>query len=401
MADVHNRTQINKRMSAKLEESSLSQENTESVQAFVDKLKASGIGKDRIRNYLWSFEYLADHIDFALEDATQDELIKLAGVINGDLREDLSEYSIAELKKTLSKYYGWHLDRRSDIDFLGTTVDQTRMEGLKPEEVLRPSEVKSIVRSASNPRDKALIMTLWASGGRIEATLNTRWKDLELDGLGSQLRFTSNKTQPRRVPVAEAAPYLKAYAEVTDADPDDYIFTKGEGWQKDEGTTQEQMNYGTAYSAIDRAVQNTDIPETRQTSPHGYRKSRATFLASQGMNAPQLMEFFGWSQMETAKKYVGLAQNQLESAFNEAIGLQDQDQTGLDMDEEELRPRRCHVCGSIVSPAQKSCYNCSTTITADDLLSALEPEKEQAVSPDSALDMLKNMDADELKQFLD
>jgi hypothetical protein len=95
------------------------------------------------------------------------------------------------------------------------------------------------------------------------------------------------------------------------------------------------------------------------------------------MNAPQLMEFFGWSQMETAKKYVGLAQNQLESAFNEAIGLEDQDQQGLDMDEEELRPQRCHVCGSIVSPAQKSCYNCDTTITPDDLLSALEPQDER------------------------
>jgi hypothetical protein len=119
------------------------------------------------------------------------------------------------------------------------------------------------------------------------------------------------------------------------------------------------------------------------------------------MNAPQLMEFFGWSQMETAKKYVGLAQNQLESAFNEAIGLENQEEQGLDMDEEELRPRRCHVCGSIVSPAQKSCWQCDTTITADDLLSALEPEDDSnRVSPTTALESLAGMDPEELQRIL-
>jgi integrase len=401
--DIHNRTAINKRIDKKLEESQLSQTNISAVRDFTDKLKASGIGKDRIRNYLWSFDYLAKHIDFDLEDAEEEDLLKLAGVINGDLRDDLSEYSIAELKKTLSKYYGWHLDRRQDIDFLGTTVDQTRIEGLKPEEVLRPTEVKKIVRHAGNKRDKALIMTLWASGGRIEAVLNTQWKDLELDDVNSRLRFTSNKTQPRRVPVAEAAPYLRQYAEHVDKDTSDFIFTMWEGNQKakkERGT--DQLSYNAAYRAIGRAVEDADIPSARQTSPHGYRKSRATFLASQGMNAPQLMEFFGWSQMETAKKYVGLAQNQLESAFGEAIGLsQDQQDTGLDMDREELKPRRCHVCGNIVSPAMSTCWSCGETINPDQLLNALQPDKqEQAVNPSNALEMLKGMDADKLKEML-
>jgi integrase len=375
--DIHNRKQTNQRILVKLEESSLSQENVKEVKDFVNKLKASGIGRDRVRNYVWSFDYLADHIDFPLPEASEQDLLQLAGHINQDLREELSEYSIAELKKTLSKYYGWYLDSPERVEFLETTVDQSRVEGLKPEEVLRPSEIRSVVRSCRKKRDQALVMTLWASGGRIEATLNTQWKDLELDGVNSRLRFTSNKTQPRRVPVAEAAPYLKAYAENIDAEPEDYIFVKLKGGAGDNTESKTRMNYRAAYKALTRAADRADTPETRQVSPHGYRKSRATFLASQGMNAPQLMEFFGWSQMETAKKYVGLAQNQLESAFNEAIGLENQEQQGLDMDEEELRPQRCHVCGSIVSPAQKSCWQCSTTITADDLLSALQPEDQR------------------------
>lgn len=379
--DIHNREQINERLKAKIEESELNQSNIQAVQKFVDKLKASGVGKDRIRNYLWSFEYLAKHIDFDLENPDKQDLVQLAGVINGDLRENLSEYSIAELKKTLSKYYGWHLGQREKIDFLSTVVDQSRVQGLKEEEVLRPREVKKITRKAQNPRDQALIMTLWSSGGRIEAVLNTRWEDLELDGINSKLRFTTNKTEPRRIPVAEAAPYLKKYVESIEAESEDFIFTMWEGNQKskrERGT--DQLTYHAAYGAVKRAVERSNVPDQRQTSPHGFRKSRATFLASTGMNAPQLMRFFGWSQMETAKKYIGLAENQLDKAFQQAIGLEDAETESLDMSEEELRPKRCLSCGSVVSPAMKTCYHCGDVINADNLTDAIKPNKEKGVS---------------------
>jgi len=98
----------------------------------------------------------------------------------------------------------------------------------------------------------------------------------------------------------------------------------------------------------------------------------------------------GWSDITTAQKYVGLAQNKLDNAFKQAVGLDDAESGGLDMDREELKPGKCPSCGMIVSNVWNSCPSCSTTLEEDGLLALLEQKEDPAKTAENELQSLRS-----------
>lgn len=196
------------------------------------------------------------------------------------------------------------------------------------------------------------------------------------------MRYTErNKTMLRKIPVAESVPSLKQWrSQHPEPEPDSYIFTKYEGNKATKSPGKQPMKYSTVYSMLKRRrkeVPDNEIPSQVKTNPHAFRKARATFLASTGMNVNLLAKFMGWSDITTAQKYVGLAQNKLDSAFKQAVGLDNGEADGIDMDREELKPGRCPSCQQIVSSVWHSCPNCSTTLEEDGLLNLLEQRNEK------------------------
>jgi len=428
MTDIHNRNQRQKTDLEKLESHpDLSQRNKNQIKQFIDQIKAEGSSKDRIHNYMWSFHVLAPSIDFQLDKPSKQDLIKLVGKINnneltvkerkeknGSIKwisedKDYSAHSRAEFRKTLSKFYRAYLDKEDVIDFINVSVKKKEREGPKPEELPKPRHIKALAQSCRNPRDEALILALWDTGARIEATLNLKWKNFKPGEDQSYMRYTErNKTMLRKIPVAESVPSLKQWrGQHPDPSPEAYIFTKYEGNKATKKPGKTPMNYGSAYKMLKRRrkdVPKKEIPSTVKTNPHAFRKARATFLASTGMNVNLLARFMGWSDITTAQKYVGLAQNKLDNAFKQAVGLDEGETDGLDMDREELKPGKCPSCAMIVSNVWHSCPNCSTTLEEDGLLALLEESNETKIDPELSvkvgMSLSKNPDKtfNEIKQ---
>lgn len=407
MTDIHNRTQREENLFQKIRSNpDINDHNQEKIEKFIDQIRAEGSSKDRIHNYLWSLHKICGNTDLQLGKAQEQDLIKVVGKINNNQlnEKEYSPYSKAEFRKTLSKYYRAFENREELVDFMQINPKKKEIQKLDAEELPRPEYVKEIVDACRNVRDEALVMTLWDTGGRIEAVLNLKWKNLHPDSENPRISFTErNKTMLRKIPISSSQPILKRWMEEhPDPRPEAYIFTKYEGNKNTKKPGQEAMKYSTVYSMLKRRREEADIPDRVNTNPHSFRKARATYLASTGMNVNMLAKFMGWSQISTAQKYVSLAQNQLDSAFKEAVGIQKQDaEEGLNWSNEELKPGRCPSCQAVVSNAWNQCPECRTSINPDGLLNLLERKKEgkDAQQMKQELEQMQNQIQDKLNDL--
>jgi len=287
--------------------------------------------------------------------------------------------SKSEFRKSLSKLYRAYFDSPDMIDFMQIGVKKKNQKSLKSEEIPSPDDVKEMVDSCRNSRDEALVMTLWDTGGRMGEVLNLQWQDLDIERTSDsrqtfELRITESKTQPRKIPIADCVPSLRQWMEQhPNAQGDSYIFTKYEGNLATKEAGSEPVSYSAARAAIARVRERADIDEKVKTNPHAFRKARATFFAAAGMQGNQLKDHFGWSSIETTEKYIQLGRNQLDSAYKEAVGIEE-DETE-DLDQDKLKPGKCRSCGWMVSAAWSYCHNCGDTIEGDNLLSMLESDE--------------------------
>jgi len=88
----------------------LSEHNKEVLEDFFRKARAGGGGKATLRDYSSRFNKLADHIDFQLDNPSQEDLELLTSKFNQDeIRknngEAYSDYSKNKFWKTLSRFY--------------------------------------------------------------------------------------------------------------------------------------------------------------------------------------------------------------------------------------------------------------------------------------------------------
>lgn len=306
---------IQDRIDNNLHEDYILDHNFEVVNDFVDFLKAQNIGERRIKRYICSFKKLAPHIDFKLDRAEKSDIVGLVGLINQNELDDkeLSPHTLAEYRKFLKKFYKWNNGGKEPdkTKFFSVNISKRDQKLVDPENLADEENVLEIVQNGDRARNKALIMTLWESGARIGELMDAKWKDYIVKDDLASLKL-DGKTGKRKVPIKRSIEYLEAWKQKHPTSSDEsYLFTP---YKFDR-----QLSYACMRKAMNQCI---DGVETNfKTNPHAFRKSRATYLASKGMNQAQLCEYFGWVYgSDEAEKYIRLAQSDLEEAFQRAEG---------------------------------------------------------------------------------
>lgn len=283
-----------------LKQSNLTESNKCHLEDFAEFCMAQNLSDHKIYRYLQSFRVLSSDIGFDLEEADRCELVQLVGKINRNNIDgkDYEPQSRAEIKKALLKYYSFS-ENSVDTGFISCNVKKSDRKLVDPDRLPTPKTVKSLKKHAKNLRDKLLIVLLWETGARIGEFLNLDWKDLTDKDDYFKVRL-SGKTGQRFVPVVHSYNLIKNWK--VESPSGSAVFTSFQGGDR--------LQYRAAYRAIQRAAERlgTDLKH----NPHAFRKSRATFLASKGLNAYQLMQFFGWNRPETATRYIRMSQSDLD-----------------------------------------------------------------------------------------
>ena len=79
-----------------------------------------------------------------------------------------------------------------------------------PEELLTQDDVKALVDATERSRDRALILTLYETGGRIGEVLSLRIRNVQFDEYGAVL-IVGGKTGMRRVRIVASSPALAGW----------------------------------------------------------------------------------------------------------------------------------------------------------------------------------------------
>lgn len=332
MSDVHNKQGKLENSLRRLKQSDFPEEDIQLLIDFKNHLFAENVGVDRVTRYLNSFKTMQPHIDFRLSEAEKSDIVELVGKINRDVvgqKEENSPYTKAEWRKGLKKFYKWQRGEENPdlVDFFSSQPKKKNIKMTDPNDLPDKELVKKIRSRMRNPRDKFFILALWESGCRISELLNLEWG--EVRDKGTHLVFkVDGKTGERRIPVKECREDFLTWKDFhPNPEPDSYIFT---GLSADS-----QVSYGGMKGQMRAALERLDEEPDVKTNFHAFRKSRATFLAKRDMNIFQLMQFFGWSDPDTAKTYVRLANSDIEETFKEMHGIGQTNQNIRDSETEK------------------------------------------------------------------
>ena len=232
---------------------------------------------------------------------------------------------------------------------------------------LTKEEFYRFVNSTDNSRDRALMMVLWDSGGRISEILDLRIKNVEFDQYGAVL-ILNGKTGMRRVRLIESAPDLQTWLNQHPFkdNPDAPIWQSTLSRDSEGKMIPEGIALNSVYWLFEKYKKKSGLK--KDIHPHLLRHMKATQLASV-LSEQELKVMFGWTpDSRMASVYIHLSGEDLDKKLLKVSGIKTKEE------EKSLKHglRLCPRCKYKNSPLSKFCSQCGLAL---DLKTAMELEK--------------------------
>jgi site-specific recombinase XerD/ribosomal protein L40E len=336
-------------------------ENKKILIEFYHACVTQGLTLARIEKYFFHLYHLAKLIKKPFPFCEKEDIQKLVEVIES---RDYSDWTKHDYKIILRKFFKW---LRGSEDY-PEEVKWIKVNSIKnnrlPEEILTEEEVKRLANFANNPRDRALVLTLYESGCRIGELLSLKIKNVSFDDYGAIL-IVSGKTGSRRVRIISSAPALASWIEnhPFKNNPEAFLWVVL-------GTRNhhEMMSYASVCSLLKKLAKKAGIK--KRVNPHSFRHARATHLAS-FLTEAQLCQHMGWVQgSDMASTYVHLSGRDVDNALLKLHGL------AKDEKKEEgiLKVKICPRCQEKNDPIARFCKRCASPL---DIKTALDFEEKR------------------------
>ena len=306
----------------------------EAITDFVDgDLILENIGEVRRMNYYQRLRVAARWIPNNFLNPSKADMKKIMLKLN----DGYSEWTKDTYIKMLKKFYRKTLPKdKFETLFEDVKIKQPRQK-IQQSDLITLEEMKAIIDSCNNARDRAIFSTLYDSGCRIGELLLMKIRNVKFDNYGAVLEVPfEGKTGTRQVRIiGDSVPYLRGWL---DNHPIRNDINAPLFCNISEGIRGRAMNYDDVRKALKTTLKRAKI--TKRIYPHLFRHTRASILASKVAEAP-LEAQMGWipgtKQMAT---YVHLSGKQTDKAILKAYGIEVQD-NGTS----EPMPVKCPRCG--------------------------------------------------------
>jgi integrase len=358
----------------------ISPRNSELIQRFADHCEAGGLGPARVAKYLIILRRLAAWLGKDFDGAGREDIERLVRRIE---TSDRSAWTKQNYKVALKRFYKWlkggDQSYPPEVSWIRTTLRER--DRLLPSELPTEEEIRRLVEACDNPRDRAFIMTLYETGGRIGEVGSLRVKDVEFMEEYAAVRLVG-KTGARRVPVVAAVPYLQLWLE---HHPDG----RNPGaplWPKlSDGRP---MTYPALAKVLRVAAERAGLG--KRITPHKLRHARATFLATR-LTEAQMNAFFGWRQgSDMPSTYVHLSGRDVDRAILGIYGLRKEE--GRE-EKARLSPKECPRCRQRNPATGRFCLRCGMAL---DMEAVVELERKRARADELMSRLLEDPEVEEL-----
>lgn len=226
-------------------------------------------------------------------------------------REEIEEYMVYSLKNhspSLSSYkhlvcglrHVFNIYNRSDLTVTLPCIKHAKRLPV----VLSKAEIKSILKTPDNLKQRVLLATIYDSGLRISEAINLQLSDIDLDRNMIHIRQSKFK-KDRYVPISDMLVRgLKKY--IREYQPEVYLFNSiRKGFQMSQ-------------TSIQRVMRNTlkKCKIQKKASVHTLRHSYATHLLEDGLDIVSVKNQLGHADIRDTMTYLHVARVNPQLGFS-------------------------------------------------------------------------------------
>jgi integrase/recombinase XerD len=319
------------------------------------------------------------------DKATTDDVIKTIGKIRQNKK--LKQNYQRQLINTGKSVSIWLARSNTTIDVVqiaAIELPKLQWKTKKPEDMLTPDEVSRVIQTARNPRDKALLATLYDGSNRPTELLRLKWSDIIRDEYGSYFTTDAKTDKERRIRLTNISlGYLNQWQKKhPDPSPDQYVFCTINATAK--GIR--PVSIDNLQRLVKNIKRDTGI---KKLKPSIFRPTRITHDVSSGYELPYIMKK-NWGSLKTKMidLYTNIDNNYLdETALRHANMKTVSDQKEKKM--YKVEPPVCPKCSSFNLLEAQFCSKCMTPLSE----AAIEKVTSQQA-------ILREMIAEEIKKLL-
>ena len=283
-----------------------------------------------------------------------------AGSAFSNIRQNMKPNSARRAMGILKQFIRW-----MNEEGINTGIDLAKLLKIKPpkadtttkraSDMLSGKEITTLIETAGNDRDRALIAMLFEGSLRPVEASTAVWGDLNFDKYGCQ--FTTNKKtgKPRYIRLIMAAPYLLAWKNrypltITNQSP---IFVSFK-------TPHQQLTRGGIYFIFMDILKKSGI--SKKISPYYLRHSRITAMIADGI-PDSIVKKQAWGDLRSNQlaTYAHLTDADVDRVLLTRAGIITNDEKK----DESLKARQCSHCGKLHTPTTKFCDECGTPLTKE------------------------------------
>jgi site-specific recombinase XerD/ribosomal protein L40E len=309
------------------------EENAKTFLKFENSCYAEGLGKERIRKYEYFMRYISNFLGKSYETATREDIENVARRLE---ESDYSEWTKYDFRVALKKFWKW-LRKTEDsyppeVRWIKNRIKNSDVR--LPEEILTEEEIKRLIDSCTNLRDRVFISFLYESGCRIGEMLSIKMKNIEFDEYGAVARV-HGKTGSRRIRLINSVPYLTKWMidHPRKDDPEAAFFTRLVLRTEKVGA----LHHASALKLLTTVARRAGIK--KRVNPHSFRHARATHLAN-WMTDVQMCLYFGWEiGSDMPRTYCHLSGKDLDDTILRIHGKAKNEER-----KDPLEPKVCGRC---------------------------------------------------------
>ena len=333
------------------EHAQISERNKELMFIFRDDCFANNIGLPRIIKCLHVLKNVAVWLNKDFDKCATEDIKRLMAQI--EVMDNYSPRTKVDYRGVIKKFFDWLPCKIRNLDISWIKTSFKKHNDKLPSELLNEEEVLKMINNTKNPRDRAIISSLYESGCRIGEFLKIKMKDLIFEKPGC-IFMVNGKTGGRRIRVISSEPYILEWINKHPEkdNPESFVWLKNNG--------NEMLEYAAFCKALRVAARRAGIK--KKVNPHNFRHARATYLASR-FTEQQLKVFFGWTRgSDMASVYVHLSGKDVDDALLNVYGMsQDHEENRIT----KLKPVTCVMCHSQNEATNKCCKLCGMILDED------------------------------------
>ena len=325
----------------------ITNKNRALLRKYYQHLVNEGIAITRQRLVLGVLGRLFEMLGKDFETSTKQDIEDLVTKIR---ERDISPVTQSDYLKKLKQFDKWVNGGEEPTERTKRIKTGIGKKHLKlPSQLVTPKEAEELINATDNIRDRALIHVLWESGARIGEIINCKMNSIQFEGGEARLRLYG-KVGERQVLLLESVRDLKEFVKTRNnakqEEPLFCLFGQNKG---------EPINHAQINKMLRSTLKRTKI--SKHIHAYLFRHSRASYLASQGLNEAQLCTIFGWTiGSKQPATYIHLSGSQTETAYKKIYGIVKQEET-------EQKLIQCVVCGEVNPSSKDTCSNCFNPLT--------------------------------------